>query len=263
MNIKIITFAVSICIIISAIIFFTQKGGIIEKTEPVDIKICDEIETYDLKITCLAIFTNTPSRCKEAGNFDTYCYEITFGAMKNFSEFLCTSFSEYFPKTTCYLRLAEINKDPSLCEKSGGRYQECSMELAKITKDPKLCEEAGVDFEQNECSAEVTGDVSFCEKIASEAERSICFIKLGKNADTKKCGEAVPIENPSIAYVQECIARVAQATRDSSLCNQIESKETKWSCLASLSKNMQVCDNGENQFWEDYCKIEFIKNTLK
>jgi len=262
MNIKIVAFTVLICIIISTIVFFAQKEKIIEKEESFDIKICDDIKTYDLKLICLSIFTDNPSRCKEAGNFDNYCYESTFEAMKNFSESLCKGFSDYSPRTLCYLRLAETSKDPSLCEKAGGRYQECSWELAKITKNQKLCEEIEVDFEQNECLAEVTGDVSFCEKIISDIERGTCFIMLGKNADIKKCGEIVSIENPSYAYSQQCIVSVALATKDISLCDLIENKEARWRCLASLSKSIDICKGGENQFWEDFCKIEFIKSTF-
>ena len=262
MNRRLLTFVILTCIILLAVVFFTQKRTVETNKEPVDVKICDDIETYDLKVTCLAIFTNDPSRCKDAGNFDSYCYESVFGAMNNFSEPLCKSFSDYFPRTTCYLVLAMIEKDPSLCENSGGRFQQCSWELAKITKDSKLCEEIEADFEKYECLAEVTRDVSFCEKISPGTENSGCFIKLGKNVDIKKCGEVVPIENPSYSYVQECIANVAKAKKDASICNMIESKEAKWKCLTSLSKSMDICKEGENQFWEDFCKIEYIKIQL-
>lgn len=245
-----------------SIAFFVLGSMKPETKESVGIKICDDIETYDLKLVCLAIFTGNPWKCKDAGNFDTYCYDAVFSSMKNTSEPLCKSFTDYYPRTTCYFNLAKIEKNPSLCEDSGGNYQRCSWDLAKILKDFKLCEKIEKVSERDECLAEVTGDQSFCKNITDDSERSICFITLGKNLDIKKCGEMASTENPSYAYAQQCIASVALATKDISLCYQIESKEAKWTCVAQLSKSIDVCEKGDSQFWVDFCKIEFIKNSL-
>lgn len=265
MNSKLIAFAFFGCVILLAIgIFFVQKERpVVTNKEPVDVKICNGIGTDDLKVICLAFFTNDPSRCKDAGSFDTYCYESTFGLMKNFSESLCESFSDYTPRTACYLKLAMIEKDFSLCEKSSGRYQQCSWEVAKLTKNSSLCDNLETQFEKLECLAEVTGDDSYCKQITSDLERGTCFIKLGKNADLKRCGEDVPIENPSFTYTQLCISNVALANKDISMCNLLENKEGKWRCLASLSKSIDICNNGESQFWEDFCKVEYIKANFE
>lgn len=262
MNKKIIIFAI-LAIAATTIAFFALKGTKPQTKEPVGIKICDEMKTYDLKLICLAIFTNNPWRCKDSGNFDTYCYDTVFSSMKNISEPLCKSFAEYYPRTTCYFNLAQLEKDPSLCEKSEGRFQKCSKALAKITKNSTLCENLESETEKYECQAEVTKDDSFCKKITVDIERVVCFMSIGKNADTRRCGEDVPIENPSVNYVKQCIASVAVATKDISLCNQIDDLQTKWSCLGQVSKTIDICEKGENQFWVDFCKIEFIKNSLQ
>jgi hypothetical protein len=261
-NIRLVAFAILAIVIVSIAVFYIFKNKFIEPIkEPANVKICDDIKTYDLRFICLAIFTSDPSKCKDTGDFDTYCYDTVFSVI-NVSESLCKSFSEYYPRTTCYFNLAKLEKDPSLCLESRGRYQKCSWELAKITKNSALCENIETETEKYECLAEVTRDDSFCKKISIDIERTVCFLTLGKNADIKKCGEDVPIENPSFSYTQICISNVARATKDISLCNEIEDKQTRWSCLSQLSKSIDICEKGENQFWIDFCKIEFIKNSF-
>lgn len=263
MNKKILILTVLVIVIISAIVFSTFRTHPVEIKEPVNIQICNGIVTNDLKTICLAIFNNQPSKCKEIGNFDTYCYDIVFDSMSNVTDSLCSSFSDYYPRTTCYFRLAKQEKNLSICEKSSGRYQQCSWELAKLTNNHTLCDNLETEFEKDECLAEVTGSDSYCKKISSELERGTCFIKLGKNVDVKKCGEVAPIENPSYAYTQLCISNVALEAKDISLCNLLDNKEGKWRCIAQLSKSISVCDKGETKFWEDFCRIEFIRNSLK
>lgn len=267
MNKKLIIFALLAFVIISITVFYVLKYGIVgtkgesTKKEPIDVKTCDEMNTYDLKNICLAIFTNDPSKCKDAGNFDTYCYDTVFGVIKDVSESLCKSFSEYYPRTTCYFELAKIKKDPSLCEESGGRYQKCSWELAKILKKPELCENIGVDSEKKECLAEVTCNVSFCKEITNEEEKKICIDSLSKHVSINICKEYIP-EYPSVFYIPECVKNVAITTQNISLCNLIDVKETKWGCFAEVSKSIDVCERADNIFWMDFCKVEFIKNIF-
>jgi hypothetical protein len=261
MNRRIVAFAILAVAIIS-IAAFGLSSMKPEKKETVGVSICDGIKTYDLKDICLAIFTGNPWKCKDAGNFDTYCYDSVFSSMKNISEPLCKSFAEYYPRTTCYFNLAKLEKNPSLCEESQGRFQKCSWELAKITKNSTLCENIETETEKNECLAEITGDDSYCKRIDVDIERVVCLITIGKNADTKRCGEDAPIQNPSFAYTQRCVSNVAVATKDISLCYQIDDLETKWSCVGKLAKTIDTCDKAENTFWIDFCKIEFVKNSL-
>ncbi len=220
---------------------------------------CNEMKTAEMKKTCLAMFEKNLSICEGMPYFNEYCYDKVFILMENFSESLCEKLSKYYPKTTCYIRLAEIKKDESFCKKAGGRYQECSWKLAKLLKKPELCSAIEVDCEKNQCLAEVTGNASYCEKVPDVQEKKACYAKLLKNVSA--CGEYIP-EYGEILYIPICLYDLAKTTNNISLCWNITRKETKWQCLAELSKDKRVCNESESQFWKDFCLVEILKNKL-
>jgi len=217
-----------------------------------------------MKLICLATINGNPLMCDKVGDLNSYCYETVFSAMKNISEDLCEKLSDSFPKNLCYHELAKIRKDPSICNITEGRYQWCCGDLAEITKNYKLCEEIDIYFERTECLAEVTGNLSFCEAIDINKYKSACLIKLGKITDVKECEEVVPKNFPTYSEeVQECILKIALTREDVSLCDLIKAKETRIRCIAKFSDNIKVCEKVEGIFWEDFCKVEFIKSAME
>jgi len=256
---KLILITILISVTICLLFFYVKRSQ--KEVEHIDVKICDEMEIPEMKLTCLAVFKHNPSICVKTGNFDKYCYDSVFTTMENISESVCEKFSEYYPRTTCYLRLAKVKKDPSFCEKTSGKYQMCCWELAKLLKNSTLCKEIEVECERNQCLAEVTGNISFCEKVPDLSEKKMCFAKLSKKLTINVCKEYIP-EHPSVLYVPDCIKYVAITTQNISLCDLIDNNEIKWSCLASLSKSMEICKKAEIPFWRDFCEIEFIKENI-
>lgn len=255
----IIIVVITILIIIS--ICLVSFFMLMYKEENVDITFCKGIETQSMRMTCSAIFRQDPFICKKTGNFDKYCYDSVFGSTKNSSIFECEKFSEYYPNSICYLNLAKIKKNPNLCEKVSGMYQTCYWELAKILKNPKLCENINAICEKNQCLAEVTGNISICEEVPDAVEKKTCIGNILKNVNIDQCEDTVT-EYPSVLYVPDCVKKIALTSKNISLCNLIENKEIKWSCLAGLSKSIDICEKADSNFWKDYCKVEFIKNIL-
>ena len=264
----VIIFVVFIIVVFSLILFYSFQKKEIKKIEKkIDISyinICENISTSEMKLTCLAIFTSNPLICEKLGKFNSYCYETVFSVMKNVSENLCENLMENSSKNLCFHELAILKKDSAICNKTAGRYQWCCGDLAKITNNPKLCEEIDIDFERYECLADVTKNVSICEQIDFNKYKVACKIKLGKITDAKKCNDVVSKSIPTYKEeVQECVLKVALTIKDVSLCDLIDAKETRVRCLAQLSEDIQICEKIEGIFWEDLCKVEFIKSAIE
>jgi len=235
-----------------------ENEDVINGTEVTGSNICGNFSVPELKIICNAISAQDPFLCTQTGNFEDYCYESVFSTSKNLSEGLCNKFYQYYPRSVCYLNLAKLKRNPSYCEETGGMYQQCSWELAKVMKKPELCSNIEVDCEKYQCVAEVMENSSYCEMVPDIPERKLCYTKLLENATVDNCKEYVP-EIPTVLYLPDCIRYLAERDNNITLCNFIENKELKWKCFATVSDTISICNSSADNFWKEFCEIEFIK----
>jgi hypothetical protein len=251
--------AAGMILIIAVLAIWTSCFKSAEKTYEINESYCNKIKTSEMRKTCLAMVEKNFSICEELLYFDRECYEKVFVLTKNISELLCKSFSDYEPKSACYVRLAEVKKNASFCENAGGSYQECSWKLAKLLKNPDLCNQIEAECEKYQCFADASGDISYCKKVTDAPEKMACYAKLQKNVSA--CG-MYSSEYGEILYVPQCLYDLAKITKDISLCWNITKSDVRWICLADLGATEEVCNKAETQFWKDFCLVEVLINKL-
>ncbi len=246
-------------LILGLVIFFLKKDSKEIEIQPsINSSLCYQMQEPEMKTTCLAMFSQNPSLCSEAGNFDTYCYDIVFGSMKQITPNICEEFKKY-PRDVCFLNLAKKTKDHRFCDDVTFSWK-CFWELAKITHDASLCENIEVDCEKYQCEAEILKDINYCFKIPDAPEKDACIAKLKKDpAECSDYGEDVV----STLILASCPHSTASETGDISICDMIAYEKEKWSCLAELSESMDVCERAKVPFWMDFCRVEYVKNNIE
>ena len=249
---------IGLILIISLIIIWNLNSKNTELVYNLNESYCNNIETPDMKITCMAMFKKDFNICKENFYFNDYCVDKVFQVTKNFSESLCESFSNYYPKMKCYVWLAKEKRDISFCKKAGIREFGCYWKMAILLKNPEICNYMGVDCEKYQCLAEVTGNASYCKKVPDSGEKENCIMRCLKQENA--CKINLP-EYGEILYYPECMYDLAKRTNDISICWKIDG-EIKWKCLADMGATEEVCDQADTQVWKDFCLVEILKNKL-
>ena len=260
MNKKIYYILTLIFIVIGISIFFASKDKI---ENPVKIDMCENITSGKLKVVCYSMFLKDHTHCKLAGDFSTYCYDSVFPLIE-LNKTFCESFNENYAKLSCFTNLAIKSRDATVCEMIGepAVVDVCYTNLFDYLDyftGLGLCENIPHESTRFACLAKDTNNITKCEEITQEVEeKGVCLGMLTKNVS--HC----IIESPdalSRITIYSCIKNIAIETENMTLCDSIDYEEAKWKCKTYLAEDISICNYAENP-WDDFCKLEYIKNNL-
>jgi len=253
---KLIYIIISIMIVLSLVSFILYFIGRESETNSIlnsklDEKFCDGIEFEPLKNVCQIAFSKDIDSCKNVERgYDIKCYEIAVEAM-DVSESICENMRSNYVKFLCNKKLAIKLKDPELC---GGNIN-CYIELASINEDESICENIEFDQEKYKCLAKVIKNRDYCNNIEDEIERMNCIGAVPEEVSDCK------IE--SYNYINfDCLSELAYKEKNSTICDLISLEELKWTCIINVENDLKACDNAPD-FFKDLCKIDYLKNCLK
>ena len=202
-----------------------------------------------LNDVCHITFSKKIDSCDSVEKgYDILCYEVV---LENIvvNENTCQNIENDYGKFLCYSKLAVKLRNPEFCKDN----LNCYWNLAISTKDPDYCEYLINEAEKYKCLAKINEDVTFCENIEDEIERKSCVGLLPRGTNDCKIGDY---------YNYDCLYELAKKMRKSSICNLIDLEELKWTCIVDVVNNPDVC-NGAGSFFEDLCRIEYLKNYFR
>lgn len=160
----------------------------------------------------------------------------------------CEELIELEYKEKCYISLADLIKDPELCEKTGDRNDYCYLNQAAYWKSPTLCLKSG-DFNQlciNDISI-ILNDHNICKNLEG-IQIDTCIMKF---SETKKTIEPCKDAN----NVAVCMGFVAQKLNDIELCRNQEDNYYHDLCFLYLGmEDKNYCDEITLDEWKNDCK---------
>lgn len=219
-------------------------------------KICDKIQEDSAKNECyetLAVQSNDVA----------FCDKITSGSFSDLS------------RNICYTHVAMNSGDPEVCKKVQSPYErDCYIELAKITKDPSLCDYAKLKY--NYCIAEVVTvvpDESLCERISGTVTEGKCYENLAVAKKDHSFCNKMPLDEYGKNKSDSCIFSVAATKQDKETCKKITHPVIQSNCLKELTRKEEeksqpeikvtpnICNDEENLISKGECYYKLAQET--
>ncbi len=184
----------------------------------------------------------------------------------------CLKLGDSLAKSNCLKRMAEIEKNASICElvavkqyreeclssvmvmlsNTAGcdgltdEYQKdvCYWDIAKKSKDDSLCQKVVDPINKRKCLYDLAiakNRVGICDEIAKTDPgiANNCYAELAKkNADPSFCRKMT-------LYSEDCIADAAYAANDEKVCYKIEEYRLRNRCVGNVAaqkKDASLCD---------------------
>jgi hypothetical protein len=216
-------------------------------------------KNLDACMAAYAVQENDSEICSEisSGKYRDICYSRLGKKTKNAA--YCDKVSDRDEKSMC---LSVAQQDPSRCDEvTSERFREdCRIDSVTFKKDTSICEVKGSVNYQVYCLtkyAKVYNDYSACDSIEDSVMKDDCYMVTAKENNNVEACLKVFIQSSEI-----CVIDVATALKDRSICEKIKDKETYSWCLASLEKDIHLCDRIEAGSTQDYC-ITYVAKALK
>jgi len=254
-------------------------GAAISEDEP---DICSWHHTISGSLWChylLAAVAEDVNICLEITKTPyekAYCYRIVGEEPK---VDLCKDVEQDYEgyRDMCYLGMAEIFEDPSLCDKMEWWNDLCEIEfqkddsmcddiediefkemcysdIAKNLKDPSICEK----IEEQEYKDECYKDLSTCDKIYDLTDRNQCYLAKARN--TSDCEEVQGEEDKD-----SCYWNVAEYLKDVSICEELQNLRWKDGCYRSLARELDdvsMCEEIKGSIEKTVCYREMIDRAV-
>ncbi|MEK7665234.1 MAG: hypothetical protein AAB361_03855 [Patescibacteria group bacterium] len=183
--------------------------------------------------------------CKSLDNKDAKntCFWTIAIKYKNIN--YCEEIFSIDKKENCYIKVAELNKDSSVCGKIAlSERNKCYLTFAKLNQDPELCEKISDQyFKEDTCYSSVASfkNPDVCSKIKI-ANRDNCYLKMIINPEICIGDEYEKIKdlckpNPvlcnkinDIGKRNECFHESARRLKDIEICKNISTEHTRELC---------------------------------
>ncbi|MBT4277535.1 hypothetical protein HOD96_02185 [Candidatus Falkowbacteria bacterium] len=157
----------------------------------------------------------------------------------------------------------EVLFDMGECDKikAPNIKNDCYIKQAIAKKDVQICEKINNKFSPNksECYEDLAiseNNIDICNKITdSDLTKLKCRVSINK--DIKLCDESEGFKN-------SCLIKLAMATKDISICKQINHKPRYSLCLSSVAesaKSKDFCDIIDDLHMKELCFIRVAIET--
>jgi len=111
----------------------------------------------------------------------------------------CNNITDAAQKNSCFVEVAKLKKDVSICNFVQTGKEDCYIEIAKLKKSKETCYLIQITYIKNECLSEVacvTGDLSLCELFESEFGSAslttvYCYDCVAKQSNTPSLCEKI------------------------------------------------------------------------
>ncbi len=242
---------------------------------------CEKIEgvTYDFKNQCITEHVTSIEDCEKIKRWECYnnlaqklkdpdiCYRIQTDSLR---ENCISQVLALFPslddcekiksentvlKATCYINIALIKKDVSICDKLEINKGYCYWKLAEELHDFNICKKTEGD-EVNDCMLSIVTSVEDCEKAGTENEYYIshCYYKLATEIlnNTSLCDKV------GESLKSQCVAESTENLKD---CERLE-KDMQSYCYYKLAQKLNdfsLCDKTEQ--YKEQCVKDFKKES--
>ncbi len=142
----------------------------------------------------------------------------------------------------CVSGLAAKRADASLCKKlSYDGKRTCYLLVAQVTGNASVCAEAGA--EKSNCYSEYAAnanDASICEKITEIGGKDNCYSKLAMSLGDSALCEKIK----SVSQKNGCYFDMAMRLQDTAYCNKIMESSQQENCLQNLQQRGQPATPG-------------------
>lgn len=240
---KLLPAAIVLIILITVFIFLRKQ-----KPEQVVVEdICNEIQNKFLINVCHALTFRNISACEDAGGYDILCFDLVSQIIDP-SEELCNSVQNEYGKLRCFRQLAKKTGDPSFCMNN----DDCYLELATITSNPSVCEffpYGSVD--KDLCIALSKQSRDYCKDIQTEYGYKLCISYFPQTID-----DCMMWGN----YDIKCLCKLASEKKDPALCEELADYH-KLECILNIDNNKEVCMRQKGPL-KDMCIIYYLRNKL-
>ena len=130
----------------------------------------------------------------------------------NFCNKIDKIISQLSMRDYCILGVAESTKDYKVCEESGDRDRCLYLLITDgIVKDPSLCDtmsNSPISF-QDSCFSDLGADLnndSLCAKINHLGQKNLCFFRVAQNTKNSSICKKIVVENPGVGdYRTYCL----------------------------------------------------------
>jgi hypothetical protein len=137
---------------------------------------------------CAKIRTSKFNLSGTSVDFQDECYSITAKTLKDKNT--CEKLSTDRYKQNCYLDMAYILNDVSVCNFTGEYLGMCYGNLASKSKNSKICENIFEESHRNRCFIEVNkviGNKSICDnKINTTKDKDYCYFATVQSFTSKE-----------------------------------------------------------------------------
>lgn len=170
----------------------------------------------------------------------------------------------------CFLRLAELTKNPQLCSKSGSNYFWCIESVAIAKKDYRVCDltkEISIlgrpDLEKWRCYAKVaekTKNLNICNLIKYadvkiDCYKYVAFVRndvevchLIKNINGSRGPGMVPLE---VLGSNECYDDLAKKLKNETICDYISWENDKEKCKRGVDLHIKSGSRPYEDIYQD------------
>jgi hypothetical protein len=252
-----------ILILLTIFFIYPLKKTDIQKTDKDNIS-CESINNLFDKDDCdlrLAIKDNDISKCNNIGNSDN-----NLGFIRGIEE--------------RYACIAFINNDISVCEsipselKNQFTQNNCYIHLASLKKDKTICENKIQDQEvKDSCYSKVAifnNESNLCNYILDTTGKDMCYYDIAiSQIDLLICDKMSLDNKDSLIYKNRysCYSSIAFLKKDEKICDKIDGLNQKNYCyygLAITKTDLLICDKvstEDKSFNQDRCyaSIAYLK----
>ena len=187
----------------------------------------------------IATNTNNKELCKEVndnGDNRLDCY-LQIAINKGDAR-ICESLSENEKKYSCIRRHAEQTLDKTSCLLIPHNTLErdaCILHFLEEATNEEFCDELDLEASKDTCYESIAPKIKgnlLCQKIIDDKKRNNCHVQLAIALES--ADECYRMEKIQGAEWRTCITQVALLNNDTQLCNSIDKKSGKESCLRQL-----------------------------
>jgi hypothetical protein len=211
---------------------------------------------YDPALSLIAAVEGDGNICHGIlGKYDKeYCYEGV--AATNGDSDLCQQIATENIKNFCLMDAAVARKDVNACSSIQSFQREgCYYKLAQVLKDPTICDNIGFDstnqFQKDDCKWSISLLTNtLCNQSSTECDSFFENAAKSRN-NIGLCNEIIYQSTR-----EACQARFMHAAHDSEACLGIQNVAIKSECLSGASDmNVNICGQIEEPFWKGLCYI--------
>ncbi|MEK7157791.1 MAG: MFS transporter [Patescibacteria group bacterium] len=204
-------------------------------------------------------------------SFKYQCFANIAINTKNYS--LCNDLKETSYRNECYSVIANRINDLNTCDKVSNepsQFSDCVENIAINTNNRDLCEK--VDGENKKSCylgfdlnlSKISKDTAICDKIKSSGWGSVqigfCLTNVAEyTGNYSLCENIKEYSN----YRDVCYVAVSRKSTNINICKIIKKPEEISDCIANIAintGNRSLCDDVKNEYYKEYCYIDFDKN---